>query len=336
MIQDFVVLTISLGIILIGAQVFTNGIEWFGKKLRLAEGAVGSVLAAVGTALPETMIPIIAILFGTEDLGKDIGIGAILGAPFMLATLAFFMAGAAGLYYRKKRNHFPKMNIDASILERDLCFFITLYTVALLAAFIDSSFGKMIIASLLVVSYIIYVSITISSGKRIGSKHNIGPCLFDRKCPHNPAMKMVILQVICALGLIIVGAKVFVAEIEQLSLLFGIPGFILALIIAPVATELPEKFNSIIWIAQGKDTLALGNITGAMVFQSSLVPALGIALTPWKLSLNAVISVILALVSAFLVLYQVKKRGYITVYMLMFSGVFYIIFLVAVINRFFY
>ena len=37
---------------------------------------------------------------------------------------------------------------------------------------------------------------------------------------------------------------------------------LLALVIAPIATELPEKFNSLIWVRQGKDTLAMGNITG--------------------------------------------------------------------------
>ena len=66
-------------IILLGAELFTNGIEWFGRKLELAEGAVGSVLAAVGTALPETMIPIIAILFATGASSHEVGVGAILG-----------------------------------------------------------------------------------------------------------------------------------------------------------------------------------------------------------------------------------------------------------------
>ncbi len=42
------------------------------------------------------------------------------------------------------------------------------------------------------------------------------------------------------------------------------------LLVAPIATELPEKFNAVIWIRQGKDTLAMGNITGAMVFQASI------------------------------------------------------------------
>src|SRR6185503_2225606 len=96
--MDLVLLAISFAIILAGAELFTNGIEWFGRKLGLAEGAVGSVLAAVGTALPETMIPIVAILFATEAHSDEIGVGAILGAPFMLATLAMFVTGIAVIY----------------------------------------------------------------------------------------------------------------------------------------------------------------------------------------------------------------------------------------------
>ena len=65
--MDILILAVAFLIILLGAELFTNGIEWFGRKLDLAEGAVGSVLAAVGTALPETMIPIIAILFATGE-----------------------------------------------------------------------------------------------------------------------------------------------------------------------------------------------------------------------------------------------------------------------------
>src|SRR6187431_246275 len=97
------ILAVAFVIILIGAELFTNSIEWFGRKLNLAEGAVGSVLAAVGTALPETMIPIIAILFATGESSNEVGVGAILGAPFMLATLAMFVTGVAVLYQARRR-----------------------------------------------------------------------------------------------------------------------------------------------------------------------------------------------------------------------------------------
>src|SRR6186713_2948459 len=97
-------LAIALIVILIAAELFTNGIEWFGHRLNLAEGAVGSVLAAVATAMPETLIPVIAILgpvlFGGDpETSHAIGTGAILGAPFMLSTLAMFVTGVAVILY---------------------------------------------------------------------------------------------------------------------------------------------------------------------------------------------------------------------------------------------
>src|SRR5437773_1627374 len=108
------VLTLALAfiVILLGAELFTNGIEWFGHKLGLAEGAVGSVLAAVGTALPETMIPIIAILVSSGASSSAVGVGAILGAPFMLGTLAMFVTGVAVLIVSRGRTNGDAMSVD--------------------------------------------------------------------------------------------------------------------------------------------------------------------------------------------------------------------------------
>src|SRR6187431_22874 len=106
--MDVVLLVVALAIILLGAELFTNGIEWFGHRLNLAEGAVGSVLAAVATAMPETLIPVIAIvgpaIFGGDpETSHAIGTGAILGAPFMLSTLAMFVTGVAVLAFARSK-----------------------------------------------------------------------------------------------------------------------------------------------------------------------------------------------------------------------------------------
>ena len=95
--MDLFELLFALVIILIGAQLFTNGVEWVGEGFGLSEGAVGSVLAAIGTALPETSLPIVAIIGGGHANSEEIGIGAILGAPFMLSTLAIGVLGGAAL-----------------------------------------------------------------------------------------------------------------------------------------------------------------------------------------------------------------------------------------------
>src|SRR4249920_2189863 len=136
--MDLVVLAMAFLIILLGAELFTNGIEWFGRKLELAEGAVGSVLAAVGTALPETLIPIIAILFATGASSNEVGVGAILGAPFMLATLAMFVTGAAVLHAARNRPNGDTMQVDTKVLSHDMGYFAVAYAIAIGAAFLPS------------------------------------------------------------------------------------------------------------------------------------------------------------------------------------------------------
>ena len=138
------------------------------------------------------------------------------------------------------------------------------------------------------------------------------------------------MQVLIALLCIVMGADLFVHSIKIVALTYGVPAFVLALIITPIATELPEKFNSVIWISREKDTLALGNITGAMVFQSSLIPALGIFMTDWQLNSGAYISAILTLASAALLYTQLIKKKHVSASMLLLCGVFYVIFLIAV------
>ncbi|MCG0277004.1 MAG: sodium:calcium antiporter [Thermanaeromonas sp.] len=326
---DIVLLVISLGIILLGAEVFTNGVEWLGKKLNLGEGAVGSILAAVGTALPESMIPVVAILFGGGHVGEEVGIGAILGAPFMLSTLAFFIVGLAVIAYRGRRHDFPRMRINTVIMGRDLAFFLLVYAVAILAALLKTHLWKQIIAIFLAIAYFVYAYLTVTRESGNNEEEELHPLYFARRS-EDPALGLVVFQVLVALGLIIGGARIFVRGVEHLSNLLGVPAFVLSLIIAPIATELPEKFNSIIWIGRGKDTLALGNITGAMVFQSSLLPALGITMTSWDLTVGAMISAVLAILSAGAVYLQIRWKKHLTPYTLMGGGAFYLIFVVLV------
>lgn len=328
--SSIAILVISLGIILIGAEVFVNGVEWLGKKLNLSEGAVGSVLAAVGTALPETLIPIIAIVFGHGQAGHEIGIGAILGAPLMLSTLAMFITGLAVIIFSRKRTQGTRVVADYSTMSRDLGFFVIIYSAAVLTGLIPHSlrFWQLIVAGIMVLSYFFYVFVMLSEKRDVEADHELPVCYFDRK---NAALIWIIVQVLVALGLIILGANLFVNSVKTVAAIYAVPAFVLALIITPIATELPEKFNSIIWVSREKDTLALGNITGAMVFQSSLIPAIGIFLTDWQLSIGALVSAILAILSAGIIYIELRVRKHISAPILMVGGIFYTLFIVGVI-----
>ena len=287
--MDILILLASFVVILAGAELFTNGIEWFGRKLGLAEGAVGSVLAAVGTALPETMIPIIAILFATGEHSEDIGVGAILGAPFMLATLAMFVTGIAVMLQAKKRDAGDVMIVDTKVLGADMRTFVIAYGVAIAAALFlpsDPTWPKAVVAILLLLIYGWYVKGHFEADPTVDVE-DLAPLRFHRfdggrtVTPHGePRLRVVNLQVIAALGLIIIGAIAFVDAVEHVASILGVSEVLLALVVAPIATELPEKFNSIIWVRQGKDTLAMGNITGAMVFQSAIPVSVALLFAP--------------------------------------------------------
>lgn len=327
--EDVAILILSLGIILIGAEGFTNGVEWLGQRLNLGAGAVGSILAAVGTALPETMVPVIAFLGGGGEQKAEVGIGAILGAPFMLSTLAFFIAGLSVLIFRR---HNRPLLLDRSVLQRDLSFFLIVYSVAILASFLPNHFLKILAALALVIFYAVYVFRTLRESKGGGEEHENLPPLYLARRSHHPAMGVILGQIGLALLAIVAGAHGFVGAVQEVAVVTGIPAFVLSLIITPIATELPEKFNSVLWLRRGKDTLALGNITGAMVFQSSVIPALGLLFTPWVLDSLALLSAVLALSAALMPYLALRRKGVIFPAYLLIGGGFYLVFLVSAVR----
>ncbi len=308
---DFAFVALSLVLILAGAEAFTNAIEWLGEKLGLSQGAVGSVLAAVGTALPETMIPIIAIVFAGDTDSHEIGIGAILGAPFLLSTAAFAVTGLGVLFFRRQRRSGTEMQLDATVIRRDLGFFFAVYSLAIGASFIGLDLARHLVAGALLLLYGFYVWRTFAHQSVETHAEELHPLYLSRllRRPGAPSTALVVLQLAGALALIIAGAQVFVTNLEQIADEFGMPPLALALIIAPLATELPEKFNSVIWVRQGKDTLAMGNITGAMVFQSCIPVAIGILFTDWDLTETALVSAAVALFSSGLVYLSIRRTG---------------------------
>jgi cation:H+ antiporter len=288
-------LAASLVVILAGCELFVNAIEWLGQRLHLDDGATGSLLAAVGTAMPETLIPIIAIVFVGDADAEEVGIGAIMGAPFLLATLAMAVTAAAVLVFAARGRRTRVVTADRTVMSRDLSYFLAGLSVALLMGVVDAPAAlKIAVAVALVGFYGVYVWRTLKGDVRHGQE--LKPLYLQRRSPE-PTTARVMIQTILGLGAIVGGADLFVQGVSGVAEDLGVSALALSLLIAPLATELPEKFNSVLWIRDRKDTLALGNITGAMVFQSTIPVCVGMALTPWELGRYAVVAALLALAS---------------------------------------
>jgi cation:H+ antiporter len=334
---DILLLAVSFAVILVGALTFTNAVEWLGHKLSLGEGAVGSLLAAVGTAMPESLIPLVAILGGAEG-SDDVAIGAIVGAPFLLATIAMFIVGVSALAYQGRRKQGHKLDIHAETVERDLMVFLGFFAVGLGLGLGVPDGLKTVAAVVFLLGYGGYVVATLRGGGEQQSEDTLkpltlhrAPLLFDRTPLDDPPTVLVVIQFLVGLGAMVGGAHLFVEEVVAVADSLGAEVLILSLVLAPLATELPEKANSFFWVREGKDTLALGNITGAMVFQSMIPIAFGLAFTSWDLDRYGIASMVLGLAGGLVALIFIARRREFTMPAILIWGGLYAAFLAMVI-----
>ncbi|MEQ1766768.1 MAG: sodium:calcium antiporter [Methylotenera sp.] len=329
----FATLFLMLIVILIAAEVFTNALEHLGEKLGISEGVTGSLFAAVGTALPETMVPLLALLAGTQNVAtnEEIGVGSILGAPLMLATLSISLMAIS---VWKRRGSHGHLRPERTGLIRDLNFFIIAFSFAAIAMFVPHTLTvvRYGIGASMVMIYFVYVMMTLNASKALvadGHATEAGGDMFLCKLGLPNNMIVIVIQLILGVALLIAGAKGFIHGVEEAAQIIGISALLLSLLIIPIATELPEKVNSILWIRKGKDTLAFGNITGAMVFQGTLLPAIGIMLTPWEPRKEVLLGIVMTLLASIWLRYLVAKGG-IKVWHLFVNGAMYISYLTLV------
>jgi cation:H+ antiporter len=304
---DFLLLAASFAVILAGAVFFTNAVEWLGHRLDIGEGAVGSLLAAVGTAMPESLIPLVAIIAGNEG-SDEVAIGAIVGAPFLLATVAMFLVGLSALAYVRRRPGGRSLNVHVPTLRRDLSVFLLFFALGLCLGLGAPDGVKIAAAVLFVTGYAVYVRATLRGGGAVQAEETISRLILARSGREDPAMRPIVIQFLVGLGAMVGGAHLFVEEVVAVAESLGLEVLVLSLILAPLATELPEKANSFFWIREGKDTLALGNITGAMVFQSMLPVSFGLVFTTWDLDRFGIASMALGLAGGAVALLAVTRR----------------------------
>ena len=324
------ILLISFAVILAGSEMFTNGVEWAGHHLSLSEAAVGSLLAAVGTALPETLIPAVALIMshGMPGAHSEVGVGAIVGAPLMLSTIALFVMGVAALGFRRRRGRIA-LRVPRIDARRDLVFFLPVFIATVLLGMANlPAAARYALGAILLAVYASYAVVILKLRRSTETEVEHGLHL-ERVLggnPFDPHGRSTVMQVLIGVVAILIGAYVFVDQIVFLSQHANLSPGVLSLILSPLATELPEKYNAVVWIRQSKDNLALANITGAMVFQSCIPVALGLVFTPWHLTSAELLGGAIAVFSAAL-LYVNLRDGELGTPTLIVGGVAYAVFI---------
>jgi len=358
-----VVLLLACAVVIyLACEWFVNAVEWLGVRLEVGPVAVGTVLAAAGTALPESVVTLVAVLFGSPDRGAEIGVGAALGGPLVVGTIAYGVTGVVLLLRRRSRLRAlvvvpaaadavaaspaspsargepptptaPDVDelagIDTAWLARDQAWFLVIFA-AILALGLVSFAIKPWFGFLFLAVYGVYFRREVSGGGEQASPGDLGPLKVQpgREIPSTVA---VVAQTLVTLAGVFVASLVFVRQLEWVGPALGLPPVVVALLLSPVATELPETMNAIIWVRQGKAELALANLSGAMMIQATVPSAIGLFVTPWLFDVPLILAAI-ATMAAIGYLLTSLRRGRLTPARLAAAGSFYVGFAVALLG----
>jgi cation:H+ antiporter len=277
----------GLVLIVTASELFTNAVEWTGYRLKLASGATGSLLAALGTSLPETVVPVVALISG-EPSAASVATGAVLGSAFLLLGVGTAVTGAAVLLRRSRRRLEPQ----AGQVRRDLGLFIGGFSVVLVAIILPRPL-RIVLGICLLVAYVLYVRATLAGGAP--SEAAPEPLHLVRWREGEPASRWIGVQLVGAVAMLILGSDLFVRGLNDVASSLHTNPLTLALIVIPVATELPETLNSVLWVRSHDDALAFGNVAGSAAFQACILGFIGLSFTPWRPDFNGVLSGLLTL-----------------------------------------
>ncbi|MCW2885742.1 MAG: sodium/calcium exchanger rane region [Streptosporangiaceae bacterium] len=333
----FVLLVVCAVAIYLSCEWFVNAVEWLGRRLNVGQVAVGTILAAFGTALPESVVTFVAVVFGSSPEQKDIGVGAAMGGPLVLSTVAYAATGAMLLVARRKRQ-IPagdasgtsgKREVgtpqDMARLARDQRWFLAVFVVKVSLGLVAFAF-KPWLGLLFFATYAVYFWREMRGGDDGDQELEVKlEPLKLRPRTDPPETWAVLAQTLVTLVIIFLASQVFVKQLDAIGPLLGLPAAVTALLLSPIATELPEIMNAIIWVRQGKARLALANISGAMMIQATVPSGLGLLFTPWRFDASLIWSAVITMAGIVYLLTLMRARK-LTPGRLASAGVLYLVF----------
>jgi cation:H+ antiporter len=295
----------SAAAIYFACEFFVNGVEWLGRKLGVGETATGTILAAFGTALPESAVTFVAVAFGRDSAQKDIGVGAALGGPLVLATISYAVVGFALLWnHRRLGRRTLVIECESTRLRQDQVWFLSIFIVKVALGLLVFHF-KPWLGAVFLLAYVVYLLRELR-GAQVLSEDALEPLKLHPG--GDPGLLWPLLQTTLALIVIAVASKVFVGQLEAIGIWAGLSPQLVALLLSPVATEMPEIMNALIWVRQGKERLAFANISGAMMIQATIPTALGLFFTSWVFSPELIVSGVVTLVAVVVLLGLFSKN----------------------------
>src|ERR1700729_3798407 len=212
-------LLVSAGFIYGACEYFVNGVEWVGRKLGVSQNAVGTVLAAFGTALPESVVTFVAVVFGRDAAAKSIGVGAALGGPLGQATIAYPVVGLL-LWYLRPGARRLAIDVNVKRLARDQSWFLIIFVLKISLGFMVFAI-KPWLGWAFLAAYALY---TWAEARHQDDQSEGEPePLKFQPGKADPSLMLAVVQMVIALAAIFGASHLFVKQLAVVGPWLGIP-----------------------------------------------------------------------------------------------------------------
>ena len=239
--MDFIILIIGLAMLIGGAESVVRGSVSLGKKLKISLFAIGVVVVAAGTSLPELANCVRAVITNHPD----IAIGDIIGSN--IANIILVMGATTVLcpIVSITRNQINQAAINIVIA-------LGLIMMSLFMVQFNPVFG---VITLMLLTVIMVYQVKIGS-------------LNFSDVEEQGEYSMFISGILIVIGILflVYGSKFFVSGAVNIATVYGIPESVIGVSLVAFGTSLPELAVGILSAIRKKIDFALGNVLGSNIY----------------------------------------------------------------------
>ena len=239
--MNLILLFIGLALLILGAEIIIRGSISLGKKLKVSLFAIGVVIVAGGTSLPELASSINAVITNHADLA----VGAVIGSN--IANLILVMAATSFLIpisnINQNQINQAWINIGLAIILIFMSYFILPF---------NYLFGILSICLLFII-----MLIQVKQGSLDVSE-------VEEKGDYS--LLISIIFIVGGIILLIYGSDLFVESAINIANQLNIPEAIIGVSLVAFGTSLPELVVGILSAIRKKVDFALGNVLGSNIY----------------------------------------------------------------------
>ena len=283
--MEYIILVIASVAIVLGANYLVDGSVFIAKRFGVSDFVIGATIVGIGTSMPELVVSFVGALKGNPD----VAIGNVVGSNI------FNVLGILGL---------TALFFPVAIERKNLKFEIPYYiAISILLTFLSFNGISHFDGFVLLICFAGFMWYSICRDKK-----RTATCEKSLDAVRTtwwiPAAK-----VIGGLLFLVIGSDYFVDSAVQIAQSLGVEDAFISLTLIACGTSLPELTTSVVAALKKNTQMAIGNIIGSNIFNTTCILGLSSLVIPLTASgVTLVDYIVMSATSVLLFVFGFRNR----------------------------